>query len=213
MKKMKLKEKFLISVIGLSTICLITNPIKSNAALQANGNTSKTDTIANWLLNIRNMEATGGTLGLTDTIDTTSLVSSSDTSNNLDIHMEKNTEYGAMAILSASAYGNQNKITNGETTTGNKTGVVIKLDPEWVSAGSLTSLAAFRNANAKYKNSYTTSYVAKVGDAISETAGWHGSGSSTWLDYNDTSGLLRAYSGSLFSYFGNGSVKLRCFLF
>ena len=50
---------------------------------------------------------------------------------NLDIHMEKNTEYGAMAILSASAYGNQNVIGDGETTTGNKSGVYMKLNKEW----------------------------------------------------------------------------------
>ena len=54
--------------------------------------------------------------------------------------MEKNTEYGAMAILSASSYGNQSKIESGGTTTGNKSGVYINLNKEWVSAGSITKL-------------------------------------------------------------------------
>ena len=62
---MKVKEKFLLSIIVISTICLIVSPIKSKAALQANSNPGKTDTIQSWLINIRKMEATGGTLGLT----------------------------------------------------------------------------------------------------------------------------------------------------
>ena len=118
--------------------------------------------------------------------------------------MEKNTEYGAMAILSASSYGNQSKIENGGTTTGNKSGVYINLNKEWVSAGSITKLGQYANANGKYKNIYTNSYAIKNGDAISETAGWHGSGASTWIETNFSSGLLRAYSGSIFSYYGKG---------
>ena len=121
--------------------------------------------------------------------------------------MEKNTEYGAMAILSASSYGNQSKIENGGTTTGNKSGVYINLNKEIVSAGTIKNSSLYTNANGKYKNAYTASYVAKSGDAISETAGWHGSGASSWLYDGNTNAyalLLRAYSGSIFSYFGNG---------
>lgn len=202
--KMKIKKKLLIILILLFTMFFVIKPAKVNAALQANGSSLKTDTIANWLVNIRKMEAAGGTLGLTDTINTTDLTSSASSSNNLDIHMEKNTEYGAMAILSASAYGNQNKINDGETTTGNKSGVYMRISNEWVAAGSLTSLAAFTNANSKYKNEYTTTYVAKAGDAITETSGWHSSGKCYWINYNTVNGLLRGYSGSIFSYSGLG---------
>ena len=122
--------------------------------------------------------------------------------------MEKNTEYGAMAILSASSYGNQSKIENGGTTTGNKSGVYINLNKEWVSAGNITELGAYRNANGKYKNVYTTSYIAKNGDAISETAGWHGSGASNWMNKDTECGLLRAYSGSIFSYCGYSDYNM-----
>lgn len=83
---MKAKEKFLLLVIGISTICLMLNPIKSQAALQANSNPGKTDTIQNWLINIRKMETTGGTLGLTGGVNS-NLTSSA--VNNLDIHLEK----------------------------------------------------------------------------------------------------------------------------
>ena len=196
---MKVKKKILLSIIGISTICLILNPIKSKAALQANGNGNSTATINDWLINIRKIEAIGGTLGLAAGING-NLTDSGET-NNIDIHMQKNTEYGAMAILSASAYGNQKKIADGETTTGNKSGIYIALNKEWVSAG-LNDLSStnFKNALGKYKNIYTATYVAKVGDAITETNGWHGSGASRWIN-NSNTGVIRAYSGSLFSYF------------
>lgn len=201
---MKLKEKLLTSVIGLSTLCLITCPITSNAALQANGNEGTTATIDSWLENIRNMEATGGTLGLKDTINTTDLTSSAEKSNDLDIHMQKNTEYGAMAILSASAYGNQNPIPDGGTTTGNKSGVVINLNKELVSAGTISDLTMYTNANGKYKNLYTTSYAAKIGDAIAETSGWHTTNNiSKWINNQRVNVLIRAYAESLFSYYGD----------
>ena len=123
-----------------------------------------------------------------------------------------------MAILSASSYGNPNKINDGDTTTGNSSGIVIKLNKEWVAAGRISGASTYVNASSRYKDNYEYSYVAKKGDTISETAGWHGSGSSTWLkatmywgrdDYgrdtvNYYCGLLRSYSGSIFSYYGYG---------
>ena len=68
--------------------------------------------------------------------------------NNLDIHMQKTTEYGAMAILSVSSYGNPNKITSGETTTGNSTGVVMPLKYEWTQGGDTTWY------DSRYRNYY-----------------------------------------------------------
>ena len=206
---MKIKNKIITLLALIAAVLMYSST--SNAALQANGKSTKTDTIGNWLLNVRRMEATGGTLGLTDTINTTDLTSSASTSNNLDIHMELNTEYGAMAILSASSYGNQNKINNGGTTTGNKSGVYITIENngEWVSAGSTKSLeliSTIMNASAKYKNIYKIkTYTAKSGDAIEETNGWHGSKENYWLSENYGGGLLRSYNGSIFSYYGNDS--------
>ena len=207
---MKKQKMILISLITV-TMILVLMPT-SNAALQSNGSVPTTQVIDSWIVNIRKMEGVGGTLGLTETLN--SDLTSSSGSNNLDIHMQKNTEYGAIAILSASSYGNPNKITSGGTTTGNETGIVMNLNKEWVAAGQLMYATNFTNANARYKNSYTTSYVAKKGDAISETANWHGSGASIWLSSEMsgsgtshgyatcTAGLLRSYSGSIFSYYG-----------
>ena len=183
---------------------MIIMPNVANAALQSNGGTPATKPIDDWMLQIRQMQSAGGTLGLTDTINATGLTS---TNTNLDIHMEKNTEFGAMAILSASSYGNPNNVASGETTTGNKTGVVINLNKEWVAAGAISSSTTYKNAVGRYKNAYTTSYVAKVGDAINETKGWHASSASTWLSTDSISGLLRSYSGSLFSYYGYSATS------
>ena len=96
------------------------------AALQANPNThtKKTDTLANWVKNIRQMEAADGAMGLSETINTSTLIATSE-SNGIDVHCIKTTEYGAMAILSASGYGNPSNEAAITTTTGNNTGVMI----------------------------------------------------------------------------------------
>ncbi len=210
---MKMKKKFFTAIIGLTTIGALLMPIKANAALQANGNASIQNTIAYWIENVRKMEEAGGTLGLTDKINTTidentNTYLTSVSSNNLDIHMQKNSEYGAMAILSASAYGNQNVIGDGETTTGNKSGVYMKLNKEWVSAGTISELPNYLHANAKYKDIYTTTQTSKPGDALLETYrpdgyNWHNGISSSWFALDSHSGLIRGYAGSIFSYYGH----------
>lgn len=131
--------------------------------------------------------------------------------------MQKNTEYGGLVILSASSYGNPEKIENGQTTTGNASGVVMNINGEWTSAGTLSWVGVYNNAQKRYKNIYNENYVAKKGDAIMETNGWHGSIENTWLKrvnvwngydgvgvctVNDYAGIVRAYNGSVFSYYG-----------
>ena len=193
MKSKKLIMIIIYIVIGV----FIVLPSTSKAVVQANGGTPATKKINDWLLQIRQMQATGGALGLTDTINS-DLTSGN---KNLDIHMEKNTEYGAMAILSASSYGKQDKINNGETTTGNATGIKININKEWVSAGHSNLVAeTFQKALGRYKNIYTTgTTVGKVGDALFETKGWHGGSTAGWLGGNTVAGV-RAHSGSIFSY-------------
>lgn len=179
----------------------------SKAVLQSNGNDGAIYNLNDWMMNVRKMEELGGAMGLSETVG--SNLTSSNGSNNIDVHMQKNTEYGALAILSASSYGNPNKINDGETTTGNATGVVMKLNMEWVAAGlSYCSSRNFLVASLRYKNVYGENYQMKKGDSISETVGWHGSNSSIWIsgDYRENTGLLRAYGGSIFSYYGMGWV-------
>lgn len=195
--------KFFV-IIGLLTLLLtITNGAQVYAVLQSNGGTPATKTIDDWILNIRKMEATGGTLGLNETINTTGLLATTE-SNGLDCHMEKNTEYGAMVLLSASAYGNPNIIADGGTTTGNVTGVVMRMNYEWVAAGAgLTETTYSKYANSRYiNNDYGTTSGGKyhIGDAMAQGT-WHG-GSSMWISNTTQYGLIRASTGSVFSYNG-----------
>ena len=89
----------------------------------------------------------------------------------------------------------------------------MNINKEWVAAGMAnTGAASMNNAAGRYKNQYTApTYTEKVGDAVAGVAGWHGSGSSTWISTKQNkaaiivrSCLLRSYSGSVFSYYGYG---------
>lgn len=205
MKNMAYKN---IAVFLFLIIFIILNTGKVKAVLQANGNESATYDLSDWMLNVRRMEESGGAMGLSETLN--SDLTSSSESNNIDVHMEKNTEYGALVILSASSYGNPDKVENGQTTTGNATGVVMKLNSERVAVGIDNSRATnFAKAKVRYKNIYSDTYVTKKGDAISETKGWHGSTSSKWMqgvNIKDKYGLLRGFSEGIFSYSGASNV-------
>lgn len=215
---MKFKQKIVSSIMFMFILALVLQSNVNAAALQSNGNTAATKGIDNWMLQIRQMETLGGTLGLDDTINSSTLKSTATTSNGLDIHMQKNTEYGAMALLSASNYGNPNKIADGQTTTGNSTGVVMRLK-----TGSGTStikteigetvaatvqnpslMNTTKTAMGRYKNVYNFTGACSVigtpkkGDAL---LSWHGSTANSWY-YNTYCVLVRAYSGSIFSFFG-----------
>ena len=209
---MKRKVKFFIAIMIITIGILILQTNKVHAALQSNGGAVATKNVSGWLTSIRQMQATGGTLGLTDTINGTNLTSGN---KNLDIHMEKNTEYGAMVLLSASAYGNPGKITaSGQTTTGNVTGVVMNINKEWVAAGKTnTVITAMANAAGRYKNLYTApTYTEKSGDALA-TGAWHGNGATKWMTSINNNealpycGLLRSYNVSVFSYYGYSWTK------
>lgn len=200
---MKLNKKMILTSIIVLIMLLCTSTV--HAAIQSSGGTAANYNMDTWIKGIRQMESVGGGFGLSETIN--SNLTSSSGSNNIDVHMEKNTEYGAMAILSASSYGNPTKIEDGQTTTGNETGIVMKLNSEWVAAGIATYSPVFSNCDSKYKNWYEDDkYVRKIGDAISETKGWHGINNSYnyyWLRSKGYSCLIRAKTQSIFSYNGN----------
>lgn len=200
-------------LIGTIVILAILMPVKSNATLQANGSSVAKKRVSQWMPEIRTMESQGGTLGLTGSDSLNQELEEDnkvENSNNLDIHMQKNTEYGAMVILSASNYGKSTPVhedSDGSlaTTTGNKSGVYMNLsNPEWVAAGGLSRIGVFKNAQLKYKNVYNYQKEdRKIGDALFETAFWHKTGKSVMANWNgrDDSGLRRGYGGgSIFAY-------------
>ena len=158
------------------------------------------------------MQETGGGLGLNDKISDTDLTSSN---KNFDVHFQKNTEYGAVAILSASAYGNPSTISDGQTTTGNDTGIQIKLNGEWTAAAaSNTKVWAMQVGKARYWNNYGTGNGSnsKNGDALAETNGWHGSTNSSYLYHKcwnkaavvgGDCAFVRSAGASIFGFWGN----------
>ena len=212
----KTKLKLLALIIMLSMVgCLPVGNVK--AASQANPNThyKKVNTIGNWMINIRNMEKEGEAMGLSEELNTDY---TSKSSNGIDVHMMKSTEYGAIAILSASGYGNAKKLQDSteKTTTGNKTGVYFSgANWEFVAGGGASNPVA--NMNSRYYNQYgSTIATAKVGDALGDKnvtnkgcQGWHAASDSGWAGsyyFKRGSGGLFSFNdyGSYDSYYGRG---------
>ena len=205
---MKLNKKIILTSIVVLIMLLCTSTV--HAAIQSSGGTVANKDAITWMKSIRQMENVGGGFGLSETIN--SNLTSSSGSNNIDVHMEKNTEYGAMAILSASSYGNPNKITNGKTTTGNETGIVINLSGYTTRGYSYECTAStFHNTDtiakmhSKYRNSYyDNNGAARIGDATAETYQWHGSVSRTFgssdVKYSDHMITRGCYNKSIFDY-------------
>ena len=216
-------NKSLIILMGIILISVIFINNRSYAALQSNGTPGTQQILNNWIVNVRKMESLGGGMGLMENINAN--LTPNTPSNNVDIHMEKNTEYGAMAILSASSYGNPNKVPDGGTTTGNKTGIVINFNKELVATGINNSFVLAKqpnlgNAASKYKHLYDfedTMRPILKGDAMIETNGWHGA-FCKWKVKSPYAVIVRAYSGSLFSYYmyalddhaGHGEDNVNC---
>ena len=211
-EKTKLK---LISLVVVLVVMVLLPVGNVKASLQANPNTQykKKDALTSWMVNIRNMEKSGEAMGLSETFNPDY---TSTSSNGIDVHMMKSTEYGAIAILSASGYGNPQKLQNSteKTTTGNKTGVYFSgANWEWVAGGLQGSI--FGGVNSKYYDSYTGAQAsAKVGDALGTSgttnpgcAGWHSAPDSDWAG----SGSFIRGNGGLFR-FNNGGIGFNSYL-
>ena len=198
---------------------------QAQASLQSNPNTqyksSDQKTPTDWIKQIREMETGQGSMGLNETLNG-NLTASSE-SNNIDVHMMRSTEYGAIAILSASGYGNPQTLQNSstKTTTGNKTGVYFSGSNWEFVAGGLSG-SAYNGVDKRYYDAYgtnnsgTSSYDtnksnAKVGDALGDRttankgcATWHSASYSDWV-YSSSHFFLRG-SGGLFRFsYGSAS--------
>lgn len=133
MKKLFNLKKISLTCVFILTLLLL-GTTNSKAVLQANPTTHANPIRKKgsaWITEIRQMETANQTMGLTETLngrDATSV------SNNIDVHMMLPTEYGAIAILSASGYGNSKQLRESNTdaqkrtTTGNSTGVYFTGD-------------------------------------------------------------------------------------
>ena len=117
-------------------------------------------------------------MGLSATIDDSGNETSS--SNNIDAHMIKNTEWGAAVMLMDSAYGSKTSGSSSTaTTTGNASGVYQMFSGEEYVAGIYSTskntyyCSTIKNAPAKYWNDYQSGNSI-TGDATKETPRWKG---------------------------------------
>ena len=214
--KEKTKLKLLSAIIMLTAMTVM--PVgRVKAALQANPNTQYTKAAGatSWMTWFRQMEEPGGAMGLNEKLkgDLTS-----ESSNGIDVHMMRTTEYGAIAILSASGYGNPSNAQAITSTTGNETGVMVNTNQwEWNAGGLQGSI--FSGVNSRYFDTYTGEREsARVGDALGSstttnqgTAGWHSASSSSWVG-GSYPYFVRGGVGGIFSFsygYGRGSYYAR----
>ena len=111
-------------VLTISIIELLTTSAQAIYQSRPDG-TPVTDNAATFLYNVRTMESSGQVMGLSATIDSTTL-SDSTTPNNIDVHMAKPYEWTAVAILGRSGYGLGLDLLNNMpvSTTGNNYGIM-----------------------------------------------------------------------------------------
>lgn len=201
--KRKMISKFIL-VMVLVLICLSISQISNAAVLQANPTTNNTPTkleIQNWVAKVRTMEASGQAMGLKEVVNSTSQLATT-ASNGIDVHMMKSTEYGTVAILSASGFGNSSNNKTIDTTTGNKTGVYMQTVNYELVAGAISNTTGMMPSKLahRYVNTYTDkTSTAKPGDALN--LAWHNA-STTWLGTN-YSAFYRGGGLGVFGYFGS----------
>ena len=199
------KTKLILATLTIMFVALLCSTVEAQAALQANSDTNyKSENIkkpAEWMSGFRQMEEKGGGMGLSETLSGD--LTSTSGSNSIDVHMMRATEYGAIAILSASGYGNPSNNKTLTTTTGNKTGIYFSgSNWEFVAGGLENSI--FSGKNKKYYDTYTTERSsARVGDALGETTnngcqGWHSASNSFWV--NSSGPYFVRGNGGLFSF-------------
>lgn len=205
-EKTKLQTKLTALAVTLFAAAVLpTGHVK--AVLQSNPNTQyKTQyDPTTWMTQIRQIEKSGNAMGLSETLN--SDLTSSSESNGIDVHMMKSTEYGAIAILSASGYGNPQTLQSSsvKTTTGNKTGIYFSgSNWEWVAGGLSGSI--FSGVNSRYFDTYSGSQAsARIGDALGSAsttnpgcAGWHSASNGDWV--NGSYPYFGRGGGGLFSF-------------
>lgn len=204
-----MKKKITITLMAiLALICITTGRVF--AAPQSSPNVShKSEYLKEWVYSgtkyIPNMIGASGTMG--NTIG-------------LNVHLQRNTEYGAMLILGISDYGKQasgvnynslfTETSNGlATTTGNVSGVYQVGQKEFVAAGQPTTTQSYYlNSIPKYnRDEYSkTSSTVKRGDAMGLFGGTIGPSNSSWLRETTRSSYTAYYYVFARSGFGFDAI-------
>ena len=230
---MKIHKKT-IAIFLVAILFIFNLTINSHANVQSvsngNGRGLVNTTSSQFFALIRQMESSTGPMGLNAEINSSTGAETSQ-SNGIDVHMIKNTEWGAVTLLMDSDFGAKAAGTGTSlaedvrSTTGNATGVYEMYDGWEYVAGvyenmkSQTYRANLYNAihdganlkPSKYVNAYSnptdvyTDYSGqKPGDATGETVRWKSASTAYFV----TSGgpvFLRGNSGAfIFGESGGG---------
>lgn len=188
---MKNIRKKIIAILAIMAMVTIFQTNVSNAVVESRPDSASlvNKTPSEFFALIRKMETADGPMGLNATVDDTGTETSS--SNNIDAHMIKNTEYGTVGMLAASIYGA--KDGDGErdgNTTGNATGVyemgnIRDRCVEFVAGifqdTTVPNLINIKNAQQKYWDNYTNIELPKPGDGTKEIP-WRYSWGNEWVD-------------------------------
>lgn len=218
-------KKTITLILAIAMLILFTPRAKAVYQMSPNKESKKTS-LNEFMYKTRQMEANGGVMGLEEAgraIKEGGALLATTASNNIDVHMTKNTEFGACVILSASQkYGKQGTgadcyidsetSTGIATTTGNKYGVYQMASSgnwEWTAGGGKTSYYNSGSKaipyNARYYNIYDP-LTEKAGDATTSMARWKGSGTANFVDESVAFG--RGYVGAFsFSNYGSSNTS------
>ncbi len=178
------KEKIILGFLVLIAIFAFPNVVK--AGFQSKPGSALTSKTADYFFEgCRKMEAKGGVLGLSESINSTTYIGT--TGNGIDAHMALNTEWGTIALLTNSAYGVGVGIkgsNNSKTSTDNATGVygLANGTYEYVASTYSGTTSSYnekmRGADARYFSSYSSS-TPKAGDAL-QCTNWLSASDALW---------------------------------
>lgn len=200
----------------LIAILILLFPTVSNASLQSRPGVSSlaSRTPSEFFLLCRQMETSSGPMGLNATIEIQNdKVVETSSSNGIDVHMIKNTEYGTAAMLAASVYGDCPKGYSSASTTQNQSGIMqMGSGYEYVagirdmSSNPFEDVKYIYTADARYKNVYKSDVAADSyipGDATYETQNWKGANKAEFV------WMYKAFvrsDNSVFGYSASGYI-------
>ena len=198
MKKKIIATSFLIFIL---ISCLSTSTFASYQ-VRPNYNPLVSTPAPTFWYNIRLMEAKDGPLGLDMEINETNVYQGYG-SNNIDVHMIKNSEYGATAILAISAYGagSYSSVNSTKYTTGNYTGIYgMGNEAIWCYTTTFTSVNGVLNADNSGKTNVNSNVKALLDKGIA----------SKYYDQYDVTGITSSSMQSDFyalNYGDSATIK------
>lgn len=199
---MKAKKIILSIGIWLITYIMLTGTVHANVQSRPDNTSLTNKSAGEFFALVRKMETEDGPMGLSATIDDSGNETSS--SNNIDAHMIKNTEWGAAVMLMDSDYGSKTSGSSSSSTTGNASGVYQMFSGREFVAGIYSTStteehnwSTIKNAPVKYWNDYQSGNSI-TGDATTETLKWKDAYNAVFVSENSPV-FIRGFSGA-FSY-------------